>query len=1365
MKNNLNFRSHSSTYLITQLIALCAYSIVMTTTPVAGQCAWDYNNKLNSVTCRLKALEVAGGIDLQPARDAQKLAIQCSEQKYESELPKNAFASLRITELAIDACKLHNLSNDAWTGLKTLKRLTVRTKNAEWGAGKSLELGANSFHTLKELEVLNLAENNLRTVPDGAFCEMTTLQVLNLTRNRIRSTESLGFSQKPCASGGEGGDLRVLDLSHNELTSLPENWTIAKMRRLQQLNLEHNNITDISGEALAGLPSLRIFNISHNQLEMLPSGLFAGARDFQEIHLQHNRLYDLPRGLFHKLEQLLILDLSGNQLSSHHIDNNTFAGLIRLIVLNLAHNALTRIDAKTFRDLYFLQILDLRNNSIGYIDDNTFLPLYNLHTLNLAENRLHTINDELFNGLFVLSKLTLNNNLISIIETNAFKNCSDLKELDLSTNQLQDVPDAIQNLTMLRTLDLGENQINEIGSGSFRNLNQLTGLRLIDNQIGNITKEMFSELPRLSVLNLAKNRIQMIERGSFDSNNEIEALRLDRNFISDINGVFATLNSLLWLNLGENHLVWFDYAFIPRSLKWLDLHANYIEELGNYYKLQEEISLKTLDASHNRLAEIGPMSVPNSIELLFINNNLVSVVQPNTFVDKVNLTRVDLYSNALTKIHLHTLRLAPIPPTKPLPEFYLGGNPFECDCSMDWLQSVNNLTARQHPRVMDLNNIECNMPHERAAAVRSLASLSAKDFLCKYDTHCFALCHCCDFDACDCEMICPTNCTCYHDQTWNTHVVDCGGGGQPFNMKKVPMDTTVLYLDGNVVNDLPNNAFIGRKNLQQLYLNSSALNRIQKRAFTGLLSLEIIHLAQNQLRALHGHEFDNLHQLRELYLQNNVIDYISNDTFAPLKSLQILRLDGNRLVTMTMFQMHAPPQHFQHLKSLWIGRNAWSCRCSFLRELTAFVADNALITEDAQDIYCMDGAIKRELDFNSTSDCTSFYEGRSVLLPDLTINEHIPLLMAALALLTIVAILILAIVFREPLRVWLFAKCGVRICETIGEDYEKLYDAVVLYSEKDCELVTREIAAELEIRPPQLRLCLQHRDLTHDATYLQILESARASKRVVILLSRNFLQTEWSRYEVRNAVHEALKDRPQKLVLLEENDALADAESDLELLPYIKSRVVNGIKLSDKHFWEKLRYALPAEIQQRCNNYTLHHHQHHHPLEGLPKTSETDSICMQQQQSQSQSHQPPQSHHVSAHGQSQQPPSYYQENEDANYSSATTATPSPLGRRATSIDDALPPVVSQQQFHHANQLQQRPPSEHIYFSIESDYNSGMIGGGGGVVGGVGMPTSSHDIIHSNTTGTGSVHRPQQWRIHTNNASSHKHNSAQQPYMV
>lgn len=85
-------------------------------------------------------------------------------------------------------------------------------------------------------------------------------------------------------------------------------------------------------------------------------------------------------------------------------------------------------------------------------------------------------------------------------------------------------------------------------------------------------------------------------------------------------------------------------------------------------------------------------------------------------------------------------------------------------------------------------------------------------------------------------------------------------------------------------------------------------------------------------------------------------------------------------------------------------------------------------------------------------------------------------------------------------------------------------------------------------------------------------------------------------------------------------------------------------------------------------------------------------------------------------------------------------------------------TLGDDQSHHPLQSQnqqQRPPSEHIYFSIESDYNSTL------------APTPNvGNEPHGNpqaTQNTISVHRPsvaaQQWRL----TGTHK-NSAQ-PYMV
>lgn len=1246
-----------STYLNSTLFIFISLLILLCSVATKAQCQWEYYNE-TTVMCVVKNIDATLGLDLSPAEGRSKLIIKCMESVYqESRLPRNVFSRLKsIKELKINECKLLELNDSIFFGLNSLQKLSINTKNLEWGVSKILNVHPYSMNGLKELEILDMSDSNIISLPENFLCPMTNLKVFNLTRNRIRSTNSLGLVNKTCTNALE---IDTLDLSFNEIELIPENWGISKLRRLAHLYLQFNNISKLSGESFAGLHSLSVLNLSYNFLDTLPDNLLAGSRELHEIHLQGNQLYELPRGLFHRLEQLLVLDLSRNQLSSHHVDETTFAGLIRLVILNLAHNAVTRISAGTFKELYFLQILDLRNNSIGFIEEGTFLPVYNLHTLNLAENRLHTLNDRIFAGLFVLEKLTLNNNLINIIEPNVFKNCSDLKELDLSSNQLTDVPEALQDLSVLKTLDLGENQISTFANGSFRGLNQLTGLRLIDNQIENITVGMLNDLPRLSVLNVAKNKIQNIEHGAFDNNKNIEAIRLDNNYLSDINGIFATLPSLLWLNLAENHLTWFDYAFVPSNLKWLDIHGNYIEALGNYYKMQEQIKIKTLDASHNRMVEIGPMNIPNSVELIFINNNHINKINPNTFVDKINLARVDLYANALNKLQLHQLRIAPSPSHKALPEFYLGGNPFECDCTMEWLQRVNNMTSRQHPKIMDLSNIECIMPHARGEPIRAISKLEPKDFLCSYEKHCFALCHCCDFDACDCKQTCPHNCSCYHDQTWGTNIVDCGNQ-KTYNMpNRIPMDATEVYLDGNDFPLLEAQVFIGRKNLRALFVNASNVASIQNRTFSGLPSLELLHLEDNRIQKLHGYEFENLTHLKELYLHNNHITYIDNNTFGSLVSLEIIRIDGNRLTSLPYWQFQAT--FMRQLNSISLGRNNWSCRCRNLQELTSFVVDYAVIIQDSQDIFCVEGNVNRELDFNVTSVCSDFYAGSSVLHSALT-NNYLSLLIIALVTICLLLLVVILFVFREPLRVWLFAHYGVRIFGPPCEESEKLYDVVLFHSAKDADFVVRSIGTELENGRPPVRLCLQHRDVASDAAYRQLLDTAQASRHIAIYLSRNFLQTEWSRIEFRRAFHESLRVRPNKLVVIEEPDVLLETEIDAELLPYLKIKTINRIRRTDRNFYEKLRYALPVQVQYRGNNYTIDHHEHHERI----KQPISPGIMYRQAP----------------------PPAYCPEIDEANYSSATTATPSPRPNRRATIDAI-----------------HRPPSEHIYSSIDSDYST------------------------------------------------------------
>lgn len=783
----------------------------------------------------------------------------------------------------------------------------------------------------------------------------------------------------------------------------------------------------------------------------------------------------------------------------------------------------------------------------------------------------------------------------------------------------------------------------------------------------------------------------------------------------------------------ENHLNWFDYAFVPKNLTWLDIHGNYIESLQNYYKLQEEIQIKTLDASHNRLVDIGPMNVPNSIELLFINNNHIMTIHANTFIDKVNLTRVDLYANALQKLQMHQLRIAPaialkmtitaaatgdVKQHQPLPEFYLGGNPFVCDCTMEWLNRINNFTSRHHPRIMDLQNVECIMPHNRGSLIRPIETVDITEFVCPYESHCFALCHCCDQTGCECDMTCPKNCSCYHDQAWASNMVDCGHqSGTSIIPRNVPADATELYLDGNNYPELDIAPFRQHSKLRHLFLNASKIEIIRNRTFFGLSTLQTLHLHDNRLQKLHGFEFEQLMRLKELNLHNNLLTFIGNQTFVHLKSLRVLRIDGNQLANAWLWQLlPSMTSHSLQLERISMGRNPWSCRCRFLQEMTQFVADNALIIQDAQDIYCVDderGMAQRELDFNSTSVCSDFYlsSSSSGIANFILFNDYVPLLITMLATICLLILFIILFIFREPLKLWLFTHYG--FFGPACEDSEKLYDAVILHSAKDIDYVIKHVANEFESgRPPNLRLCLQYRDLNEDASYIQLLETACASRKIVILLTRNFLQTEWARFDLRRAVHEALRGRPYKLVIIEDADAAADGENDIELLPYLKTSGVSRIKRSDRNFLDKLRYALPMEVVYRgTNNYTLDHHQHHMTMPHYPQ-----HIIPQQRQ-----HMKPYPNSATLNGgmiyhnhHRQAPPAYCPELDETNYSSATTATPSPHPSRHNLLaSDVHQPSVSQPQQNHLNNVQQqqtmnsqqRPLSEHIYSSIDSDYST------------------------------------------------------------
>jgi hypothetical protein len=253
-------------------------------------------------------------------------------------------------------------------------------------------------------------------------------------------------------------------------------------------------------------------------------------------------------------------------------------------------------------------------------------------------------------------------------------------------------------------------------------------------------------------------------------------------------------------------------------------------------------------------------------------------------------------------------------------EFLLGGNPWICDCQMEWMKDVNRLSlTHSYARIVDIESVMCTTttatavatarPNSNASTAHHtpLLQLESEEFMCAYEAHCIPQCFCCDFFACDCRMQCPEGCSCYHDNTWTNNIIQCSAGGFTDVPPLIPMDATTVYLDGNNMTDLVNPGFIGRKRVHTVYLNNSLVQHVTNFSFEGLSSLRVLHLENNQIERLDGTEFSGLERLKELYLQNNVLVSVAAETFESLRSLAVLRLDGNLLTNFPVWELTKNP--------------------------------------------------------------------------------------------------------------------------------------------------------------------------------------------------------------------------------------------------------------------------------------------------------------------------------------------------------------------------------------------------------------------------------------------------------------------------
>ncbi|XP_034477177.1 protein toll-like [Drosophila innubila] len=145
------------------------------------------------------------------------------------------------------------------------------------------------------------------------------------------------------------------------------------------------------------------------------------------------------------------------------------------------------------------------------------------------------------------------------------------------------------------------------------------------------------------------------------------------------------------------------------------------------------------------------------------------------------------------------------------------------------------------------------------------------------------------------------------------------------------------------------------------------------------------------------------------------------------------------------------------------------------------------------------------------------------------------------------------------------------------EDTVLKIDAFLAFSHVDVDLI-KEYLDKLEKGPRQYQLRFYQRDWQIGASIPDcILESIECSKRVIILMTNNFVNSSWGMFEFRSAIKATSMDPNKRLlVILYPNVNLDNLEPELKR--YMTYNTY--LRRDDPQFWRKLMYSMPhKEVQ------------------------------------------------------------------------------------------------------------------------------------------------------------------------------------------
>ncbi|KAK0040642.1 strain BS90 toll-like receptor [Biomphalaria pfeifferi] len=1107
--------------------------------------------------------------------------INLYEEPPVSELWDGAFEAMTsLRQLTFTKCAFQKLTRGAFEGLTYLKKLSVQYANIK-------ELDANLLSNMQLLETLEISHSSLRNL--FSLCSYTSLKNLNLSFNHLANLEDLGIN----CGGKSLHNLESLDMRNNLLTEIP-NWLSENLLNLHYLYLSGNLIENYDHLPLKNFSSLYLMDLSNNSLTEIKKDFLSGCDNLQYLYMSRNPIIYIQRQFLKAVSNLVELEMVESRLSdSIWLEISDISK--RLRILNLSRNRLTKINENTMSDLR-LEVLNVSYNRIVGLNSNAFGSQTNLITLDLSYNLITDVPVRFSQNMTNLVHLLLNNNNIKVVQSEAFMGLGKLESLDLSFNSLQELmPQVVGALEHVVNMNLSYNHLRVLNSDLFLKFKQMKHL--------NVSHNALQELPflygnvALQDLDASFNNITKVIAQTFQDLKELQTISLSHNLLSSLPfRMFKGCENVKTIYLSFNLLSHLDDDFFTSSprLTFIDLSHNKMTAMNNIFRYLNH--LKFLQLSYNKITTLLRNQLPRSLETLDISNNNIHQISSHTFKTLSNLRYVDLSVNNLTTLSQDEVEIAYNLLSRPT--FNLVYNPLVCDCKLEWLKDWYDGKFKDTgtlPTFQTTLTYGCISP--LYSTKMPITSLRSDEFLCHYEKHCDKTCVCCDYDVCHCKYTCPSSCQCYiGDKFLNIHQVHCFNANLTDVPGKIPEGATLLRLDGNNLPSLREHSFLGLTHVMDLYLNNSHIHTVENNTFKGMKSVRSLYLNNNLLTIISPGVFSGLENLERIFLQNNFISLIDPQALLLPPYLYLINLRENDLNTLPIDGLWGFVNRSREsgLKVRFsLSQNPYSCQLDFVCKFVLFIRDSADCIEDISDIKCSSNSLGQQsyyqdgftlLDFQIElcSENQSFPTNmsRNSVHSSSAKGETYALIAACVVIAFGLALLIVAYMNRDFLQVLCFTRFGLRVFKMAkaADDNDRPYDAFISYSSKDEDFVIHQLAPRLENGDKKFQLCVHYRDFPVGACIAEtIVRSVEASKRTILVVSDNFLDSEWCRFEFQTAHQQVLNERRNRVILILMHD-LDTEKLDSTLKVYMRTRTY--LKYDDPWFWEKLMFAMP-DVQHR----------------------------------------------------------------------------------------------------------------------------------------------------------------------------------------